>query len=245
MEDFKLDTIRDQILLILIANEKTYMSIQKLYNLMKERIDNSSNDINIKEKYIIIYRSLPKYNKEVKFCENINFIVYDPDIKKTVNIILPDNTKYTKIDDDDYDIDNDYFINKTKLYNYIIDNYDEDIYYREPITGNTLYHDIIINNNEEIIDKLMKSNKLLLLIENNNNKTPLSLINDRKLYVKIIEYLYNQNIDLNNIIRQNELHIKTLNKKLKDTYKTYYNNLLFVIAIIIPIILYFFNFNLI
>lgn len=237
MTDFRMDTIRDQLTLILIANDMTVLSKIKLFELMVERIDNVNDDINIKEKYAIIFRSLPIYNPDIYFHKSNNFIVYNPDINNELNKLIIDDSdidvELYNFTDDNYNEDyNNKFIDKNKVNEYIVENMSEELNYKDPITGNTIYHDIIKDKNFELIDKLIKRNKMSLYVENNNKETPLSLINDNKMFIKIIDYLNEQNNSLKSIIKINESHIKVIKKRSKIPYC--YS--IIIIAIFLPVI---------
>ena len=240
-----MDIIRDHVTLILIANDKTILSKIKLFKLMLERIDNASSDIHIKEKYAIVFRSLPIDNDDIYFYKSDNFIVYNPDIIRDSNKLIIDENNdellnlYNFVDDKYDDDDNNKFITKNKMYDYIVENMDvqdelnRELSYRDPQTGNTIYHDIIIENNVKIIDKLIKANKMSLFVENNKKETPLNLINDNKIFIKIIDHLSEQNNNLKSIIKNNESRIKILKKNNKKSYYYY----MIIVGMFLPIII--------
>lgn len=191
-----LDDIYNKIMLILIANEGKLYDQYRLYSLVLDKFVKSESEYvppEFKYKFFIIIRQLMIKNDNIRVFKenNIYQIIYNA-------------PKDIKLDDINF---NSNWIDISQLNNYIIDN-DNDINfnYKDPESGNTIYHDILSDNNCENVKKLLEKNNIDYNIKNNYDKTPIECIK----HIQVATIIIN---DLNNKLNQFEQKLKIIESK--------------------------------
>jgi len=204
LENVTYDDIFNKIMLILVANEGKLYDQYKLYSLVIDKI--TKNEVicvppDFKYKFFITLRQLMLKDDNIKVMKenNIYQVIYNA-------------PKDIKLDNINY---NPEWIDKSALNNFIINNTTEvDINYKDPESGNTIYHEVLSEHNSENVKKLIDTLPLsskentFYNIKNNYNKTPIECIKDVQVSIIIIN-------DLNKRINEFDNKFKILENRLK------------------------------
>ena len=198
LENVTYDDIFNKIMLILVANEGTLYDQYKLYSLVIDKI--TKNEVigvppDFKYKFFITLRQLMLKDDNVKVMKenNIYQVIYNA-------------PKDIKLENINY---NPEWINNSELNSYIINNKTEvDINYKDPESGNTIYHEVLSEHNSENVKKLIETNNTFYNVTNNYNKTPIECIKDVQVAIVIIN-------DLNKRINNFENKSQLLENRLK------------------------------
>jgi polyhydroxyalkanoate synthesis regulator phasin len=229
----EIDAIQRDIYKILLSNENKKFNQYQLYNKFFEIVDTKNKPINAKFKvsFITAIQSLPVTYDDV-------YVTVDTDDnKKIYSIYYKTSNDITDEEDiSEVDLMND----SLPTYN-IVNEYRVkmgDIDYIDPISGNTLAHDLINCESSELLDQLIHTHKINLLCKNINGKSAIRYIKygDQKILNLLLEETFSkiQNLE-NNITRLETKIIKLENKESRND-----NNLIGTILKFIKYLLIFY-----
>lgn len=208
LEDITHDEIFNKIMLILCANKDIVYNQYKLYDIVASRLSTTSTFIphTFKYKFIIVLRQLMSSidNVKVNCINDIYYATYkfnnnDIQVNSSVNSDVEEalhiNNWISSIDLSDY-----IFIN---------DLYDE-FTYKNPESGNTIYHDVLGSTNILSVKKLVEENYFDYNMKNNKGETPIDCIKSLEVSNLIVSTL---SLKVNNLeveLAQLELRLAKL-----------------------------------
>lgn len=88
-----------------------------------------------------------------------------------------------------------------------------------PITGNTIYHEIILHNNVDMLEKLIKINSFECNVTNNADLLPIELSANPKINKSIVIYMTLQLKTADDRIKQLNEHLNNSNKMIEKIDK--------------------------
>jgi hypothetical protein len=210
IENITHDEIFNKIMLILCANDDIVFNQYKLYDLVVDKLSLTSMFLpsNFKYKFIIVLRQLMSNIDNVKvICINdVYYASYKSEPIIDIEIISELNLAT--------DIYINTWLDKINLSNYILENnLDTEIKYKNPESGDTIYHDILSSIDYIAVKKIVEENYIDYEIKNNNNETPIDCIRSIKISNLVISKL---------TLRVNYLEMR-LAKLEKDNYVNNYS----------------------
>jgi hypothetical protein len=191
MTDISHQDIENKLMTVLYANENKLFNQYELFDKIIDRFNLSSSYINpeLKVKFLLVLRNL-RYKYDDIIISNINNIY---------QIIYNSFDIYT-IKQESINLDCKLF-SSSQLNNYIIDNdLLNELDYSDPMTGNTIYHDLIITSSYNQVKKLLDKKLFNFTITNYKNKTPLDMIKCLQMSNIFISELMNHNLTMTNKI---------------------------------------------
>jgi len=180
LENITHEEIFNKMMLVLCANDDVIYNQYKLYDSVLEKFNTSHIfiPINFKYKFMIVMRQLMSSNDDIKVWKenNIYYAIYNQDI------IIPKETNLI------YDTN---WLTNEDLTSYIINNeIKNEFNYKDPETGDTIYHTVLGGINYDLIKKIVDNNNTNnYSIKNNNNKTPIECITDIRVAILVISNL--------------------------------------------------------
>lgn len=208
----KMDEIQREIFKILLSNENKKFNQYQLYNKFLENLDTKSKCIDSKFKVLFItaIQSLPVTYDDV--C-----VTVDTDDNKRIYSIYYKSDNSIPIEDEDIPEELDETNDSLPTYD-IVNEYrvkTGDIKYIDPISGNTLAHDLINCESSELLDKLIHTYEINLLRKNINGKSAIRHIKygDQKTLNLLLEETFSKIQNLENKITKLENKIIKLENK--------------------------------
>jgi hypothetical protein len=235
IENITHDEIFNKIMLILCSNNDIVFSQYKLYELVIDKILLTSTSTfipyNFKYKFIVVLRQLMSNidNVKVTCVYDVYYAIYKSEPVIDIEIISELNLET--------DIYIDTWLDKIKFSNYILDNkLNTEIEYKNPESGNTIYHDILGSNDHNAVRKIIDNNDIDYRVKNNNDETPIDCIKSIKVSNLVISNL-SLKIDslearLAKLEKDNNINNCSIMNFIKDTGKKIFN------IVIFPIIIY-------
>jgi len=197
LDNVTYDDIYNKIMLVLVANECIIYDQYNLYSSVLDKFTRNESGFvppEFKYKFFITLRQLMLKDDNVKVIKenNVYQVVYNAPKDSNVK---PGLIKYSPE-----------WIDGSQLNKFIINN-KIDLDYKDPESGNTIYHDVLGENNSDNVKKLLETNNIDYNVKNNNNKTPIECIKDVQIATIIIN-------DLNKKLNQFEEKLSKTEERL-------------------------------
>ena len=218
MTDISHQDIENKLMTVLFANENKLFNQYELFDKIIDRLNLSSFYINpeLKVKFLLVLRNL-RYKYDDIVITNINDIyqiIYNSLEKCTINqesITMNNN-----------------LLSSSQLNNYIIDNnLLNELDYSDAMTGNTIYHDLIISSSYDQVKKLLDKKLFNFTITNYKNKTPLDMIKCLQMSNIFISELINYNLSMKNRINLLENDTSYLVNQISNLENNLLNNIIY------------------
>jgi len=238
MDNINYDEIYNKIMLILIGNEGKVYNEFTLCDLVYKKITNITYlSPEFKYRFRLMISQLSLKNDDIKITkkDNIYYIVYNlsqNELEGNINETFIPNIQ-----------ENQLWIDNNEFNNYLL-NYSNYKDYRDPVDGNTFYHNVLKSADPNILKTLINSNIMNYNVKNVNNQTPLECINNINVAAIIINDL---NVNINNLkTKLKDLEVKIINKddelfKLKlnvtnsNSYSTFFSKYIFTYLLLTSI----------
>jgi hypothetical protein len=227
MSNILVDDIKKSIYKFLIINENQQFNQFQIYQhtLFELDIDPKSIEKKFKINFIMTIQQLPStYNDIYVKCNIVNnnkiyTAVYTTDNNVKDNDEIQENNDLPQVSE----------INQYRYEN-------DDIYYIDPITGNTIFHDVILSEDNKTLDKLLKYTNINYLHENIEKDTPIRYIKygDQKTVNILLELALKEIKELN-------IKVKKLEQKnsFNSIFDEIYNKKFVLLVLIIVSFIYY------